>query len=249
MWAQYFSSRGERRPVIAYTEFYHLVSEGKVASVTLKGQNVTGALKAPATVEGKSISGFTTLLPAQEDRDLLPLLRGQKVEVTVKSEEQPFLVQILIAVLPWVLILGAWLWISRRAQGLLSKSPLAAITKGRTRRYEKEAQVAVKFDDVAGLKGAKQDLGEIVEFLKDPARVRRLRQDPDRTGGGGRGGRALLFHQRLGVHRAVRRGRGVARALAIRRGEEGGAVDRVHRRDRCHRPLARYGIRGRARRA
>jgi cell division protease FtsH len=174
MWAQYFSSRGERRPVIAYTDFYHLVSEGKVASATLKGQNVTGALKAPETVAGKSISGFTTLLPSQEDRDLLPLLRDKKIKVTVKSEEQPFLVQMLIAVLPWVLILGAWLWISRRAQGLLSKSPLASITKGRTRRYEKEAQVAVKFDDVAGLKGAKQDLGEIVEFLKDPARVRRL---------------------------------------------------------------------------
>jgi cell division protease FtsH len=174
MWAQYFSSREVARPAIAYTDFYHLVSDGKVVSATLKGQQVTGSLKGPETVDGKSISGFTTLLPSQQDRDLLPLLRQKGVKVTVKSEEQPFAVQILLAVLPWVLILGAWLWISRRAQGLLSKSPLASITKGRTRRYEREAQVPVKFDDVAGLKGAKQDLGEIVEFLKDPERVNRL---------------------------------------------------------------------------
>jgi cell division protease FtsH len=173
-WAQYFAGRKEERPTIAYTDFYQLVSEGKVTSASMKGQMVTGTLKAAEKVEGKSISGFTTLLPSQEDRDLLPLLREKNVKLTVKSEEQPLVVQILLAALPWIIILGAWFWISRRAQGLLSKNPLSSITKGRAQRYEKESQVNVKFDDVAGLKGAKQDLLEIVEFLKDPARVRRL---------------------------------------------------------------------------
>jgi cell division protease FtsH len=173
-WVQYASSRGEAQFTITYTDFYQLVSQGKVASVTLKGQRVHGALKGPETVGGKSIARFATLLPAQEDRDLLPLLREKQVKVTAQSEEQSLLVQMLIGVLPWLLLLGVWLWISRRAQGLLSKNPLASLTKGRTRRYEKEAQVPVKFDDVAGLKGVKNDLGEIVEFLKDPGRVRRL---------------------------------------------------------------------------
>ncbi len=68
----------------------------------------------------------------------------------------------------------AWGWISRRAQGMIGKSPLAGMMRGRTRRYEKEAQVAVKFDDVAGLEAAKRDLSEISEFLKEPERFRRL---------------------------------------------------------------------------
>ncbi len=174
MGAQYLSSRGQKWPTIAYTDFYHLVAQGKVASASLKGQSVSGILKDQETVAGNAISRFTTLLPAQEDRDLLPLLRDKGVRLTVESVEQPMVVQLLLAALPWILILAAWFWISRRAQGMLSRNPLAGITKGRTRRYEKEAQVAIKFDDVAGLKGAKQDLREIVEFLRDSDRIQRL---------------------------------------------------------------------------
>ena len=108
---QYFSSREIKRPAIAYSDFFHFVSEGKVKSATIKGQSLVGAFSSPQTVEGKSTAAFTTTLPTQEDRDLLPVLRQKNVQLTIKSEEQPIVVQVLLAALPWVIILGGWVWI------------------------------------------------------------------------------------------------------------------------------------------
>ncbi|HEY1533020.1 MAG TPA: ATP-dependent metallopeptidase FtsH/Yme1/Tma family protein, partial [Polyangiaceae bacterium] len=173
-YSQFASSRAHAEPSIGYSDLFQLVDQGHVASANIKGQVVTGKLKGAQKVDGKSISSYSSRLPAQEDRDFLPLLRKNEVKIQVDSEEQPFFLQILLSVAPWLLILVAWSWVSRRAQGMMSKNPLTAMMRGRTRRYEKEAQVAVKFDDVAGLQAAKRDLGEVTEFLKEPERFRRL---------------------------------------------------------------------------
>src|SRR5581483_3165956 len=66
-------------PAIPYTDFYALVSDGKVAKVTLTGQDVAGTLKQDEKVGGLTLRAFETHLPQQDDRDLLPLLRQQKV--------------------------------------------------------------------------------------------------------------------------------------------------------------------------
>src|SRR5690606_3979484 len=70
--------------------------------------------------------------------------------------------------------IGAWVWLSRRAQSMMGTGGPFGMLKARTRRFEKEGKVSVKFDDVAGLKSAKQDLQEIVQFLKEPERFRKL---------------------------------------------------------------------------
>ena len=172
---RHYAGEADTQPPIAYTSFYQQVTDGKVASVTLRGSNVLGAFKAPTDVEGKKLSTFRSMVPAQEDRDLLPLLRDKGVKVEVRSEEPPVALQLVGNLLPVLLIAGVWIFLSRRAQTMMGPGgPLGNMLKGRSRRFEKEAEVSVKFDDVAGLKTAKQDLREIVDFLKEPARFRRL---------------------------------------------------------------------------
>ena len=165
-------------PTIGYTQFYALVEAGQVKRVTLTGDVVSGTLGAAMLLDTRPVSvtsaAFRALLPPREDRDLLPLLRGKRVDVIVQSDEPSLGSRILSGVLPWVLILGAWVWFSSRTQRAMSGGPLGAFFKGRTHRFESETQVPVKLDDVAGLAAAKRDLREIVDFLKDPAGIRRL---------------------------------------------------------------------------
>jgi len=172
---KHFATDVDTQPSIAYTSFYQAVSEEKVEAVTLRGLNVLGKFKTKTPIEDKQLTTFRSMVPAQEDRDLLPLLRQKGVKVVVLSEEQPIAIQILGSILPFLLIAGFWLFLSRRAQTMMGPGgPLGNMLKGRSRRFEKEAEVSVKFDDVAGLKAAKQDLREIVDFLKEPTRFRRL---------------------------------------------------------------------------
>ncbi|HET9957761.1 MAG TPA: ATP-dependent zinc metalloprotease FtsH [Polyangiaceae bacterium] len=169
-----FAATDETQPLVPYTAFYKSVQAEEVESVVWKGQTVSGKFKKPTTLEGRSLSSFRTLVPNQEDRDLLPLLREKGVIINVRSEEQPLGIQIVLTLLPFALIIGGWVWLSRRAQTMMGPGGPFAMIKGKSRRFEKEGQVTVKFDDVAGLKSAKQDLQEIVQFLKEPQHFRKL---------------------------------------------------------------------------
>src|SRR5690606_15280925 len=110
------------------------------------------------------------------DEQLLPLLREKNVEILVRSSEPAVGWQIMLALLPWILIIAATIWFSRRMQRAMSSGPggFGGFLKSRPRRFEVKENVRVRFDDVAGLKAAKQDLMEIVDFLRDPSRYRRL---------------------------------------------------------------------------
>jgi cell division protease FtsH len=168
-----FLSRQARPPSITYTDFYRLAGEDKISSLTLRGQDLRGKFKHSETVAGRNLDSFTTMLPALQDKDLLPLLRQHGVEITVESEERPLAVTLMLTFLPWLVLGGLWIWISRRAQSAMATG-MRGLIGGRQRRFEKEAQVGVRFEDVAGLKGAKRDLQEIVEFLRSPGEFQRL---------------------------------------------------------------------------
>jgi cell division protease FtsH len=175
VWAyQAHAAKTEGVPEIRYTDLYSLLDSGKVDSVTLTGLQVRGKLKSAETVVGQSVTTFRSLLPTIDDKGFLPLLRDKGVAVTVKSEEPSALVSILSSVLPWVLIFGAWVWMSRRAAGAMAAGPMGRLLAGRSSRVDPAMNVKTKFDDVAGLQSAKRDLHEIVEFLKTPEYFRRL---------------------------------------------------------------------------
>ncbi|HTM46958.1 MAG TPA: ATP-dependent zinc metalloprotease FtsH [Polyangiaceae bacterium] len=161
-------------PAVDYSMALSWVEQGQVARVDLSEHNLQGWLKKPQTIDGKSIEQFRTGIPTG-DAELLKLLREKAVGVRVVSEEETGLSKILGSLLPWVLIIGFWYFLSRQTQRMMGAGgPLSGLLKGRTRKFEKNNQPAVTFDDVAGLKSAKQDLMEIVDFLKEPARFRRL---------------------------------------------------------------------------
>lgn len=161
-------------PNIDYSEFLDLVEGGQVVSVTVRGNQLSGELEVPLSNAAKGSTSFRTTLPPQPDPGFLPLLRQKQVKVSAQSEDESLLVRALFALGPWIVVLLAWSWISRRAAGMMNKTPFMSMLRGRTRRYEKANQVAVTFEDVAGLQGPKRDLMEIAEFLKEPEKFRRL---------------------------------------------------------------------------
>ncbi len=169
----YFGNGGAE-PALSYSAFYKAVDAQTIDKVTIKGQTVTGTFKQPTPVNGHDSRTFRTTLPPQEDRELLPLLRTKGVVVDVRSDQEPAIFQIALSFLPLLLIGGVWIWLSRRASNMMGSGGPLAMMRGRTRRFEKESEVPVRFDDVAGLQSAKRDLQEIVQFLKEPEKFRRL---------------------------------------------------------------------------
>jgi cell division protease FtsH len=165
---------GPSHPPVEYSTFYAWLEQGRIRSVTLQGPEIDGNLKEAVTRDGRTFDSFQTLAPVVDDA-LLPLLRAKGVTIQVKSQQQPLAVELLVGLLPWAFVIGAWFWISRRAQGMAGAGgPFAGLTKGHARKFEKSAAVDVTFADIAGLKSAKQDLQEVVQFLREPERFRRL---------------------------------------------------------------------------
>jgi cell division protease FtsH len=167
-------AEAELRPLVDYSTFYDWLESGKVSAVVIEGRTtIDGTLKAPEAVQGSPTKRFRSLRP-EADEALLPLLRSQRVQIRVTSDEQPFVVQMLLGALPWLIVIGGGLWLSRRAQKMMTGGALPNMVKSQVRKFEKSSSVNVTFDDVAGLKSAKQDLREVVEFLQHPERFRRL---------------------------------------------------------------------------
>ncbi len=153
---------GTKRISMPFSEFTAQVQEGKVSEVVLRGKKIDGVLQ-----DGRKFS-----LYAPEDSGLVPMLLEKNVRVTAlpaEGEETSFWSGLLYW-LPFVLFIGVWIFFMRQMQAGNGK----AMSFGKSRAKLLEGQGKVTFADVAGIDEAKEDLVEIVDFLKDPPRFQRL---------------------------------------------------------------------------
>jgi cell division protease FtsH len=172
---------------IAYSQFKQELRNGRVGEVTLQGENLNGTFAPAVTLtsdqvmsgkfEGeRSFSRFHINLPPVEDPELLPLLEQHQVKVQVKpAEDRSLWTSLLTGLLPWILILAVWwfLFSRMRQQGGMAGNLLNKFGKSGAQLYSR-VQSRVTFEDVAGLQEAKQELQEIIAYLKEPQKFARL---------------------------------------------------------------------------
>lgn len=159
-----FGGRRETEDQISYTALVNDIKQGNVRSVTITDQNLTGAFQNNKT--------FATYLPMRQDSDLLQSMLAKGVVIKGKQPDQPGILMHLLNLLPWIVLFGIWIYVLRQQAG---GGKGGAFSFGRSRaRLLNADQVKITFADVAGCEEAKEEVKELVDFLKDPGKFQRL---------------------------------------------------------------------------
>ena len=165
-----FNPRGSHSSDLAYSSFVQNVDSGNVSSATISADQ-------PATISGKLKDGsaFRTVAPMLgfTTNAVVKQMQDKGVEVRQDPSEGFSLIGLLISWLPVLLIVGVFIWFMRQMQS--GGGGRGAMSFGRSRaKLQGEDQVKVNFSDVAGCDEAKEEVGELVEFLRDPGRFQKL---------------------------------------------------------------------------
>jgi cell division protease FtsH len=163
----------QRNPTqeFSYTEFSRQLDQGNIARVEIfDGKRLEGDFKNPVTKDNRSAKSFQVLLPVANSEDFIKRLDDAGVPITAK-EPKGGITAIVIAALPWIVILGLWFFLLRQLQAGGSRA--FAFGKSKAKLLAGDTP-KVTFADVAGADEAKVELQEIIEFLKDPQKFTRL---------------------------------------------------------------------------
>jgi cell division protease FtsH len=190
--------QGQQEIPIPYTVFIDQVKAGNIKDVEIDGAQISGDFKSglPATdlippdqlatplptsqpasdskaaSKPELFSAFATTFPeAVGDPSLIPLLEANNVVLNVKTPSNPLILDLLINGLPFILLIGAMAWMGR--QTLKSQSGVFNFGRSKARQYNEELP-EVTFDDVAGAEEAKDELSEVVEFLRNPQKYHNI---------------------------------------------------------------------------
>jgi cell division protease FtsH len=161
-----FGDRSSSSQSLIYSDFLTQVEQGQIREVSIEGQNITG----------KMISGtpFTTYSPETSNSALIGDLQQADVAILGKPPEPPSLLgHMFISWFPFIVLIGLWIFFMRQMQG--GGGGRGAMSFGKSKaRLLGEDQIHINFNDVAGVDEAKEEVGELVEFLRDPSKFQKL---------------------------------------------------------------------------
>ena len=162
---------------LPYSQFKTEVGEDNVSRVEFQGDRIRGEFRQPATADGGGSATahkrFVSTRPPLDDPELMSLLEKHSVEIRAVSGDTNWFVKAIIGVVPWLLIIGLFWYATSRMQQRIGGMGLFDFGKSKARRF-RQSESNPTFDDVAGLENAKLDMHEIVGYLKDPGRYRKL---------------------------------------------------------------------------
>jgi len=172
-----FSETGADSAKIFYSDFLRYLDEGKIASVEFIDKTINGRFTEEMSIAGPTGSGkyykFSLRIPF-EDPSLVDKLIA--ADVTIKASEEGLnWGGILLSIAPWAILIFVWLFMLRQMQGGGAGGPKGIFSFGKSRaRLLTDERPKVTFADVAGADEAKEELSEVIEFLKDPGKFQKL---------------------------------------------------------------------------
>ena len=154
---------------VHYTEFYKMLQNGEIKSV-----DVNSTTSVHKIIQAETTSGRHILVNAPNDDQLVDEILTQNIDGNwQKAPEDSVLFRIFETIFPIILLVGLWFFIMRQMQGGGGKGGAMSFGKSKAKLLT-EDQIKVTFADVAGIEEAKEEVGELVEFLRDPGKFQKL---------------------------------------------------------------------------